>query len=316
MSDFLLLVLGMAGLWLGSETLIRGAMSLADRYRLSDAMFGMLVLAIGTDLPELFVAFDASFRSLAGEDLSGIVIGSALGSTIGQFALVFGVAGFIGYKPMKRKFLLRNSVFLIGGALTLLVFSLDGTITRTEGLLLCAYYAAYLWVIIVRRAKAPESEDTDGHIADWKAWPILAIGFVLLLFAAELTVESAASFARLMGMSNIAVSAIVIGMGSSLPELSVSFVALLRGRGGLSVGNLVGSNVLDTLLVPGIAAAISPLFVPVEMLWVDLPVLIFVTILVLGFLYVSRRGIRAIEASIFLTIYITYAVVRLVGPGS
>jgi cation:H+ antiporter len=101
MLNFLLLVCGLAGLWLGSEVLIRGAMSLADRFRITDALFGMLVLAIGTDLPELFVAFDASFRSLAGEDLSGIVIGSNVGSTIAQFALVFGVAGFIGY-PLVR----------------------------------------------------------------------------------------------------------------------------------------------------------------------------------------------------------------------
>ena len=77
MLEFLLLVAGLVGLWFGSEILIKGAMSLADRYNLSEALFGMLVLAIGTDLPEIFVAFDASFRSLAGEDLSGIVIGSA-----------------------------------------------------------------------------------------------------------------------------------------------------------------------------------------------------------------------------------------------
>jgi len=115
MIDFLLLICGIAGLWLGSEILIKGAMSLADRYRLSDALFGMLVLAIGTDLPELFVAFDASFRSLAGEDLSGIVIGSAVGSTIGQFALVFGIAGFLGYESMQRKYLPRNVFFLVGG---------------------------------------------------------------------------------------------------------------------------------------------------------------------------------------------------------
>jgi len=315
-SDFLLLLVGMTGLWLGSETLIRGAMSLADRYRLSDAMFGMLVLAIGTDLPELFVAFDASFRSLAGEDLSGIVIGSALGSTIGQFALVFGVAGFIGYSPMQRKFLPRNTTFLVGGALAVLIFSLDGVISRIEGSLLCLFYAAYICVLIFRRAEVPESDDHAAHIDVWKAWVVLAIGFVLLLFAAELTVKSASSFATEMGMSNMAVSAIIIGMGSSLPELSVSFVALLRKRGGLSVGNLVGSNVLDTLLVPGIAATISPIFVPAAVLYIDLPVLILVTVLVLGFLYVSRRGIQSIEAAILLAIYIAYATVRLTGPGS
>jgi cation:H+ antiporter len=306
----------MAGLWLGSETLIRGAMSLADRYRLSDALFGMLVLAIGTDLPELFVAFDASVRSLAGEDLSGIVIGSAIGSTIGQFALVFGIAGFIGYSPMQRKFLPRNALFLIGGIIAVFVFALDGLITRTEGLLLTVFYAAYLTVLILRRVELTDESEHAAAIETWKSWVILAIGLGLLLVAAELTVASAASFAAHVGLSNIAVSAIVIGMGSSLPELSVSFVALLRKRGGLSVGNLVGSNVLDTLLVPGLAAIISPLAVPVAFLWVDLPVIFFVTILVLGFLYVSKRGIRKIEASILLTIYVAYAATRLIGPGS
>lgn len=316
MTDFLLLLVGLAGLWLGSETLIRGAMSLADRYRLSDAMFGMLVLAVGTDLPELFVAFDASVRSLAGEDLSGIVIGSAIGSTIGQFALVFGVAGFIGYKPMQRRFLPRNTTFLVGGAVALLLFSLDGVIVRFEGVLLCGFYSAYLYSLFYMRAEIPDEAHEGEHLAIWKSWVILAIGLVLLLIAAELTVVSASSFAAEMGMSNIAVSAIVIGMGSSLPELSVSFVALLRKRGGLSVGNLIGSNVLDTLLVPGIAAVISPLLVPVAILWIDLPVLIVVSLLVLGFLYISKRGIRAIEAGILLTIYFAYAAVRLVGPGS
>jgi cation:H+ antiporter len=126
----------------------------------------------------------------------------------------------------------------------------------------------------------------------------------------------AAAFAEDVGLSNIAVSAIVIGMGSSLPELSVSFVALLRKRGGLSVGNLVGSNVLDTLLVPGIAAAISPLVVPAAVLIVDLPVLFVTTVLVLTFLYVTGRGIRSPEAAVMLAIYFGYAAVRLGGPGS
>ena len=131
--------------------------------------------------------------------------------------------------------------------------------------------------------------------------PIILGGtLVLLLVAAELTVVYAAGFAQSVGMSNIAVSAIVIGMGSSLPELSVSFVALIRKRGGLSVGNLIGSNVLDTLLVPGIAAVISPVLVPVAVLMVDLPVLLVTTILVITFLYVTGRGIRRPEAIVLL----------------
>jgi len=222
MTDFLLLLVGMAGLWLGSETLIKGAMSLADRYRVSDALFGMLVLAIGTDLPELFVAFDASFRSLAGEDLTGIVIGSAIGSTIGQFALVFGVAGLIGYPAMNRRFLPRNAFFLLGGIVTVYLFSRDGVISRVEGWILVAYYAAYLTVLIMRRAEIDDDGSEVAHIAAWKAWAILAAGLGLLLFAAELTVVSAANFAQAAGLSNIAVSAIVIGMGLLLLDVVTS----------------------------------------------------------------------------------------------
>ena len=315
-TDFLILVAGVAGLWLGSEVLIKGAMSLADRYRLSDALFGMIVLAIGTDLPELFVAFDASIRSLGGEDLSGIVIGSAMGSTIAQFALVFGVAGFIGYPPMKRMFLGRNSFFLLGSIIAVFVVSFDGQITRLEGLMLIAFYGSYLTFLILRRVEIEHETEIPEIMAAWRAWGLLLVGLLMLLIAAELTVLFAAEFAREVGLSNIAVSAIVIGLGSSLPELSVSLVALMHKRGGLSVGNLVGSNVLDTLLVPGVAAVISPMIVPVAILMVDLPVLFLVTVLVLLFLYVSRRGVRGPEAAVLLLIYFGYAALRLGGPGS
>ena len=316
MLDFLLLVCGLAGLWFGSETLIKGAMSLADRFRLTDALFGMVVLAIGTDLPELFVAFDASFRSLAGEELSGIVIGSAIGSAIAQFALVFGVAGFLGYPPMQRQFLPRNTFFLVGGIVAVFLFSMDSRISRLEGMLLIMYYAAYLAVLILRRVEINKDEEDVVLAPAWRAWLRLACGLVILLLSAELTVVYATEFGKQVELSNFAVSAIVIGLGSSLPELSVSFVALLHKRGGLSVGNLVGSNVLDTLLVPGVAAVVSPLIVPSAVLFVDLPVLLVSTLLVLLFLYVTRRGVRGPEAAILLLIYVSYAAVRLVGPGS
>jgi cation:H+ antiporter len=313
---FLLLLIGMAGLWLGSEVLMRGAMALSDRFRASDAVFGMLVLAVGTDLPELFVAVSASLGSLRGDDLSGIVIGSAVGSSIGQFGLVFGTAGFLGFAAMRRRYLPRNAFFLVGGILALWACSLDGTITRFEGLALVLYYALYLYVIISRRADSPDiTQNEAGGVSTGKAWLLLAIGLVMLWGSAKLTVDSAVAFAALVGLSNITVSALIIGMGSSLPEVSVSFMALLKKRGALSVGNLVGSNVLDTLLVPGLAAVISPLLVPASVLTTDLPMLLVITVVVLFSLYVSRRGIQKPEAALLLALYGVYAVLRLGSNG-
>lgn len=318
MLEFLLLIAGMAGLWLGSEVLLRGAEALTTRYHLSDAAFGMLVLAVGTDLPELFVAVDASVRSLHGEDLSGIVMGSAVGSSVGQFALVFGAAGMIGFEALRRRYLVRNTIFLLGSVVLVFAFGLTGTISRLEGLLLTFAYATYLYIVISRRTQSPDAQAAvhDARESLLRDWLCLAGGLVLLLLAAELTVDSAIDFARLVGLSDVAVSAIIIGMGSSLPELSVSFAALTKGRGHLSAGNLIGSNVLDTLLVPGLAAMISPLVVPSAVLLIDLPALFFVTGLVILFMYVSRRGIRKAEASVLLAAYAAYVFIRLTGPGS
>lgn len=314
MLELLLLVAGLAGLWLGSEILMRGAMSLSDRFNVSDALFGMLVLAIGTDLPELFVAIDASLSSLRGEDLSGIVIGSAVGSSIGQFGLVFGTAGFIGFQAMRHRYLTRNAFFLIGSIVALAACSLDGHISRFEGVLLALFYASYLFVLIRKRGASPDATHSDSAVSSVKAWLLLAVGLVLLWASAKLTVDSAVAFAATVGLSNIAVSAVIIGMGSSLPEVSVSFMALLKKRGALSVGNLMGSNVLDTLLVPGLAAMISPLVVPRGVLLIDLPVLLLITATVIYCLYVSRRGIHKAEAMILLGIYLTYVLVRLADP--
>lgn len=302
----------MAGLWVGSEVLIRGAISLADRYNVSDAMIGMFILAIGTDLPELFVTVDASFRSLAGEDLSGIVIGTALGSSIGQFGLVVGVTGFIGFSPRPLRLATRNSLFLIGGLIVLALFTIDGLMSRIEGWVLVVIYFAYLLSLVYWKTENTELNGDAGKAPLTKAFVYLVAGLGLLFLAAELTVVSAINFAAVVGLSNLSVSAIIIGMGSSLPELAIAIVALLKNRSGLSVGNLMGSNVLDTLLVPGLGAAISPLVIPATALWLDLPVLALLTVLVLGFLYVSPRGVKKIEASIILAIYLGYAYMRLI----
>ena len=311
MLDFLLLLVGLVGLWGGSELLIGAAISLADRFRLSDAYIGMVVLAIGTDLPEIFVAVDASVHSLTGDDYSSIVIGSAIGSCIGQFGLVFGIAGCFGFasRPFRRG--LRNAVFLLGGLAAVAAFSLDGVITRTQGWLLIGFYAAYLLSLALWRTPAEPSGDLPPQHALSKDLTWLLLGFLLLLVAAELTVTHAVGFAAYVGLSQLSVSAVIIGIGSSLPELSVSLVALWRGRGGLSVGNLMGSNVLDTLLVPGIGAALSPLAVPPEVITIDIAVQALVTVLVLGFLYASPRGIKTPEALLLLAIYLAYIGVRL-----
>ena len=145
------------------------------------------------------------------------------------------------------------------------------------GWVLIAFYASYLISLAIWQSRQEPVEHAPEHpVSRDILW--LVLGLAVLLASAELTVSHAVDFAEHVGMTQLSVSAVIIGMGSSLPELSVSLVALMKKRGGLSVGNLMGSNVLDTLLVPGIGAAMSPVLVPAGVLSFDIPVLAVLTL--------------------------------------
>ena len=136
------------------------------------------------------------------------------------------------------------------------------------------------------------------------------LGIAALLGFAELTVVSASRLAEVMGVSQGAIAVIVIGMGSSLPEMSLSIMALLRKKGGLSIGNLFGSNILDTMFVPGLGAVIVPLAVDAEILWFDIPFLFFLTLVALIFMMYFRRGLQRREAAVLLSLYVIFVTIR------
>lgn len=313
MIDFLLLISGLVGLWIGTELIVRRASRLAQRYHLSETVIGLSILALGTDLPEFVVMFDASVRALGGADTSGIVLGSAIGSAIGQFGLAMGAAGLVGYLMMSRRYIIRHGSVLLSAIILLFVFGLDGTINRIEGIILVLVFIVYF--VMLFSAPGHEKEEAPPTRAEplYRSWIILGLGFLILIGNAELTVNAARGLADSLGMSQATISVIVIGMGSSLPELSLSVTALLRKKGGLSVGNLVGSNILDTLLIPGLAAIIIPLQVGKATLWFDLPVLFALTLLVLAFMFFSRRGLQRREAVVLVVFYAIFVLARFSG---
>lgn len=310
MINFLLLISGLVGLWIGTELIVRRASRLAKRYRLSETVIGLSILALGTDLPEIVVMFDASLRALGGADTSGIVLGSAIGSAIGQFGLAMGAAGLVGYLVMSRRHIIRHGSVLVSSIILVFVFGLDGTLTRIEGGFLVLFFLVYFVALFSASDHATEKLPSKPSEPLYRSWIVLGLGFLILIGNAELTVIAASGLAEGLGISQAAISVIVIGMGSSLPELSLSVTALLRKKGGLSVGNLVGSNILDTLLVPGLAAVIVPLQVGKATLWFDLPVLFVLTLLVLAFMLFSRRGLQRREAVVLIVFYTMFVLVR------
>ncbi len=303
------MLLGLAGLGGSAELIVRGASALARRFALSDTFVGLAILSVGTDLPEIAIAVDASIRSLANGGGGGVALGSAIGSSIAQISLVLGAVSLIGVLYASRRALKLYGTGLIGSWVLLFVVALNGEMTRLEGFVLIAAYAGFFLLLLKNKNSTEDTEEDASVSARW-AWLMLISGFALLLVATELTVISVLSLANTYQISEATISVIILGVGSSLPELSLSTWALLRKRTGLSLGNLMGSNILDTLLAPGLAALISPIVVEQATLWADLPMLLLVTTLALGFLWLCPKGLKRWHGLIILAVYATYGFAR------
>jgi cation:H+ antiporter len=309
--DIALLIVGLAGLWIGTELTIRGAVSVAHRFGVPEFIVGVVILSIGSDLPELAIAVDAGLKNLAGGDFSDVVVGSALGSSLGQISFVLGVAGLLAYLTLPKDVVYRHGSTLLGSLLLVALFGYDGEVTRTEGIALLLVYAIYL-VALFNEVNTAESPEQPADVVVRRSVLYLIAGLVVVVVSAEVTVKSAVVVAYMLGLSDAVVAIVLIGLGSSLPELTISIAAVMKGHNRMSVGNVIGSNVFDTLVPIGAAAVIAPLGFDSGMLRLEVPYLFFVTTLVL-FFFLYKRGIQRWEAAVVLGLYCVYVFTRLTG---
>ena len=210
--------------------------------------------------------------------------------------------------------MLQHGAVLIGSIVFLGLFGYDGIVTRTEGLSLVILYAIYLWLLLTD-TRNPIDEEEDGHANLFASILYLVVGLAIVIGAAELTVESAKRLAVSFDIEQSFIAIIIIGLGSSLPELSISMAAVLKRRTHLSVGNLIGSNVFDTLVPVGVAAVIADLKFNPAMLRFEIPFLFLLTMIVLVF-FATTKGIKKFEAAIILALYLGYAVIKFITAGA
>lgn len=307
--DFLILMGGIAGLWLGTELTVGGAMAIARRHHLSEFFVGLVILSIGSDLPELAVAVDAGLKGLLGQDASGVVVGTSVGSAVAQIGFVLGLAGMISYLTLPRRFVFRHGGVLLGATALLFVVAFDGQISRTDGMILVGAYGAYV-LALMNGVNVPDQQPRPLAGGGFSSWLALVAGLAVVIGSSEITVSSVVRIAHELDISEAVISVLIIGLGTSLPELSISISAILKKRTGLSVGNIIGSNILDTLLPIGVAAMISNLVFDPHILFFDLPYLFVLTVVVLAF-FITRRGIERPEAIVTLGLYTAYVAVKL-----
>ena len=247
---------------------------------------------------------------LRGADLSGIALGTNIGSNIFQITVILGIVALYMTVYSDKKFLDNDYLIMLASIALLFVFATNGKINRYEGFFLVACYIVYLW----RRGNLEHFVQKIEHNKH-KKWLfihalVIPVGIALLYFSANVVVENAHKLAVMWGVSDSLIGVLIIGFGTALPELAAAIIALRRKSTGMSIGVLVGSNITNPLFGVGIGALISTYTVSDKILHFDLPVWFFVSVVALLFFW-RKLKIERREAALLILMYLIYAWVRI-----
>jgi cation:H+ antiporter len=313
LSTVITLGFGLALLIVGAEALVRGASRLAAALGVSPLLVGLTVVAFGTSSPELAVSVQSA--------LSGspdLALGNIVGSNIFNVLLILGLSAVIMPLVVAQRLVWFDIPIMIGASVLLFLFALDGQISRFEGVVLFAGSLAYfLFLFHQSRHEAPEVHREYEKeyrrprylsAGPWVSNVLLVVaGLALLVLGSRLLVTAAVGIARAVGISELIVGLTIVAASTSLPEAATSIIAGLRGERDIAVGNVVGSNILNILVVLGLATVVSPdgVAVSAPALAFDIPVMIGVAFATLPILF-TQHLIARWEGALFLLYYAAY----------
>ena len=288
MPDGTLIIAGFVLLMLGGEFVVQGAITIANRLRVPPLLIGFTVVAIGTSLPELAVAIEA-----IGRDTPDIAVGGVLGSNVANVMLVLGTASLIGVASETGPGISRDAWAVAVATAILLVVVLIGEIVWQLGVIMLLCLAAY-YAYSYRISKLEEgaAEEDESWLPDTMMLAILATigGGYMIWNGAEILVEGATGLASRYGITESVIGLSIVALGTSLPELAVTLVAGLRKQGGVAVGNILGSNVINIMGILGVAAVYSGgLVISSEFAGRDIWVVVLTSSFIVAMLLDERR---------------------------
>ena len=305
-----LIALGLTVLILGGEFLVKGAVGIAAKARLSTLVIGMTVVSFGTSAPELLVSLKAAFL-----EVPEITIGNVIGSNIANIALVLGVTAIIFPMPVSRNSIIIDWPMMLISGLLFFLFGWMGTIERWHGILLFTILVLFVWYLIYNSRKKNKrkkaSDETTENSANAKKFNVylssfyLLLGLVGLYFGAKWLIEGATQLGEFYGLSKHVIAITVVAFGTSVPELATSVVAAYKKEMDISVGNLIGSNIFNVMCVIGITAMVFPITVEAAVVSWDMLWMLAIYIALLPMMLIKRK-IGRISGIILLGTYITY----------
>lgn len=308
----LYIVCGLVALVFGGEFLVRGASLLAAAMRISPLVIGLTVVAFGTSAPELGVSLQAALSGAA-----DVAVGNVVGSNIFNVLLILGLAALVSPLIVSSQLIRWDVPIMIAASFLFWGFSLDGRLSRIEGLLFVAGLLAYI-VFCIRQSRKESRAVVEEFAQElpvpskWTASRpaqigLILLGLLLLGVGSKLLVSGAVDIATLLGVSELIIGLTIVAVGTSLPEVVTSVVASIRGERDIAVGNVVGSNLFNILCVLGISSAIAPSGMPVSpaALAFDIPVMVAVAVVCLPIFFTGGLISRT-EGGLLLFYYVAY----------
>jgi cation:H+ antiporter len=309
-----MLIVGVVGLLVGAEFLVRGAAAIATRLGIEPVVIGLTVVAFGTSAPELAVSVGAA---ISGD--TDVALGNVVGSNIVNILLILGVSAVVGGLVVSQRIVRVDVPLLIVVSVVALVMSLDNSVGRIDGLLLFAAVIVYtVWLIrssrressSVRAEYAESVEQLEGAAVERPLAVqigLVVVGLAGLVIGSQLLVTAATDIAADLGVSELVIGLTVVAVGTSLPELATSVLAAVRGQRDIAVGNVVGSNLFNLMCVLGLSGVVSSAGVPVgdAALRLDFPVMLAATFVLLPIVW-NGFVIQRWEGAVLVVFYIAY----------
>jgi cation:H+ antiporter len=299
------LFIGLVGLWFGAELTVNGAIDIARRYNFSHAFVGLTILSVGTDVPELFIMVTGSIQQLGGADVSGLLVGEVIGSSFSQISLVAGLAALVVTLTITEKRMVRDGAALLGSVILVFLLSFDGVVTQIEGFVLLLVYAMY-FVFLLRGEKVGPRFHGKAKRPMLQSVMLLIAGLLMLHFASDVTITNALGLSERFGIAQSLIGILVVGLGTSLPELATAVNAGKNEAGSMAVGNLIGSTVFDLLFVFGLGAGIHPLIVSSRIRFFDIPYLFVAAALLIALMAKNSDRLSKREGLVLVGVALLY----------
>lgn len=304
-------VLGLVLLALGGDSIVKGASGLAQRFGASPFVAGLLLIAFGTSLPEL--AVNARAVWVGAQELA---LGNAVGSNIVNLGLTLGIAALVAPVVVRMRMLSPLLVLLGLASLALIVFGLDGVVSRAEGMVLLLGFAAVLAFLLARASREDARVRTDveafavTHTVLWMNLLRFAVAAALLYYGARFVLQGAPMIGAQWGLSPLLTGLLPVAIGTALPEVAAAMMAARRGQGDMVAGHVIGSSLFNLLVVVGGMAAFRPMPLPASFVRLELPAAIaFVLVL-----YPMLRGdlrINRLEGGLLLAAFVGWVVLEV-----